>query len=304
MAGAGRILLFGGSGQVGRELQALAWPGGFTLVSPPRSEADITNRTAVAALIAAGPWTAAINAAAWTTVDAAENAEAEAFAINAHGPAILAEETARHGIPLIHISTDYVFNGLKPAPYDEEDAPQPLSVYGASKLAGEEAVRAGNPRHVIVRTSWLFGRFGRNFVKTMLALAETRDTIRVVDDQHGTPTATPDLAAAIAAIATTPDLGSRAGIYHAANRGEATWCGLARRVFALSAERGGPGAAVEAIATADFPTAARRPPNSRLATAKLESAFGIVPRPWEDTLTVIIDALVRPETPGPPRGRA
>jgi dTDP-4-dehydrorhamnose reductase len=292
VAGTRRILLFGGAGQVGRELQALSWPDGFVLAAPPRAEADITDRAAVAVLLAAGRWSAVINAAGWTAVDAAEAAEAEAFAANATGPAILAGETARRGIPLIHISTDYVFDGLKPAPYAEADPVRPLGVYGASKLAGEAAVQAGNPRHVILRTAWLFGRFGKNFVKTMLTLAETRDTIRVVDDQHGTPTATADLAAAIAAIATRPDLGDRAGVYHFANRGETTWCGLARRTFALSAELGGPSAAVEAIATADFPTAARRPPNSRLATGKIERDFGIFPRPWEDALAEVVAALV------------
>ena len=292
MASAHRILLFGGSSQVGRELALLEWPQGFALLAPTRAEADITDRDAVAALVAGGDWAAVINAAAWTAVDAAEDAETEAFAINALGPAILAEETGRRGIPLIHVSTDYVFDGTKPGPYVEDDPAHPLGVYGASKLAGEAVVRAGNPRHIIVRTSWLFSRFGRNFVKTMLRLAGERDRVRVVDDQIGTPTAASDLAAALAAIAATPDLGERAGVYHFANRGEATWCGVARRVFALSKARGGPSAIVEAIATADYPTAARRPANSRLSTERIERVFGIVPRPWEEALADVIASLV------------
>ncbi|HET7714184.1 MAG TPA: dTDP-4-dehydrorhamnose reductase [Bauldia sp.] len=292
MTGRRRILLFGSGGQLGQELATTPWPEGITLVARSRAEADITDRRAVAALVADGPFAAVINAAAWTGVDAAEDAVAEAFAANALGPAILAEETRRHGIPLIHISTDYVFDGSKPTPYDEDDAAHPIGVYGASKLAGEEAVRTGNPRHIIVRTSWLFGRLGRNFVKTMLRLAAEGGPVRVVDDQRGRPTAAGDLAAAIAAIATTPDLADRAGIYHFANRGETTWYGLARAVFAFSREKGGPSAAVEPIATADFPTPARRPANSCLSTARIERSFGIAPRPWEEALRDVIATLV------------
>ena len=146
------------------------------MISPwsPRAahEVDITDRKLIASILAGGDWAAAINVAAFTAVDAAEEAVAEAFAANALGPAILAEETRRRGVPLIHISTDYVFDGAKPAPYGEDDATHPLGVYGASKLAGEVAVRTGNPRHLIVRTSWLYGGYGRNFVKTMLKIAD------------------------------------------------------------------------------------------------------------------------------------
>ena len=172
-----RILVIGGSGQLGRELTALSWPSGFAVVAPPRSEVDATDQSAVAAYLGTGDWIAVINAAAYTAVDAAEDAVAEAFAANALAPAILAEETRRRGVPLIQVSTDYVFDGTKPAPYVEDDPTHPLGVYGASKLAGEEAVRTGNPHHVIVRTSWLFGRFGKNFVKTMLRLAGERESV-------------------------------------------------------------------------------------------------------------------------------
>jgi len=300
MADGQRILIIGGSGQLGRELAAMRWPESFALVAPSRDAADITDHKAIASILADGDWAAAINAAAFTAVDAAEEAVAEAFAANALGPAILAEETRRRGVPLIHISTDYVFDGAKPTPYCEDDATNPLGVYGASKLAGEAAVRAGNPRHVIVRTSWLFGRYGKNFVKTMLRVAETRDTVRVVDDQHGAPTAALDLAGALIRIATSPGIRDRAGIYHFASRGETTWCGFARRIFAHSAARGGPSATVEAITTADYPTPARRPLNSRLSTARIESDFGIVPRPWEDALADVVETLLREPQSAPP----
>lgn len=283
-----RILLFGGSGQVGGALRATSLPAGATLVAPPRAEADIVDAAAVDAVLGAAPWSAVINAAAWTAVDAAEDAVAEAFTANALGPAVLADATRRREIPLIHISTDYVFDGTKPTPYGEDDRVGPLGVYGASKLAGEEAVRTGNPRHLIVRTAWVYGTSGRNFLRTMLRLAGERETVRVVDDQWGMPTAAMDLAGALLALALRDDLRERSGTYHFANRGETTWCGFARRLLALSAARGGPFAAVEAITTAEFPTPARRPVNSRLATDRIERDFGIVPRHWEDALRDVI----------------
>jgi dTDP-4-dehydrorhamnose reductase len=288
------ILVIGGSGQLGRELTALPWPGGFTVVAPPRSEVEATDRSSVAACLGSGYWTAVINAAAYTAVDAAEDHVAEAFTANALAPAILADETRRHGVPLIQISTDYVFDGAKPTPYIEDDPVHPLGVYGASKLAGEEAVRTGNPRHIILRTSWLFGRFGKNFVKTMLRLAATEKMLRVVDDQHGTPTGAADLAEAIVRLATNPDLGGRSGIYHFANAGEATWFELAQSTFELTALGGRPLVAVEPIAARDFPTKAKRPANSRLSPAKIVRDFGIVPRPWNEALKDVLAQLVDP----------
>lgn len=278
------VLLVGGSGQVGQELVRRAWPTGVTLAAPPRTEADLTDRAAIAALVGSADWRAVINTAAWTAVDAAEDDAPGAFAANALGPAILADATRRRGIPLIHVSTDYVFDGLKPAPYEEDDRTHPLGVYGASKLAGEEAVRTGNPRHVIVRTAWVYGGAGKNFLRTMLRLGGDRDTLAVVDDQLGTPTLAADLAGALAAIALRDDLGERSGLYHFANRGETTWCGFARAIFALSAARGGPSPSVRAITTAEFPTPALRPANSRLATDRIVRDLGIVPRHWQDAL--------------------
>ena len=279
-----RILLFGGSGQVGGAIRALRLPDGVTLVAPGRDQADIVDRAAVDAVLGSEQWTAVINTAAWTAVDAAEDAVAGAFAANALGPAVLADATRERGIPLVHVSTDYVFDGTKDAPYEEDDRTGPVGAYGASKLAGEEAIRTGTPHHVILRTSWVYGGPERNFLRTMLRLAETRDAIQVVDDQWGSPTYAPDLAAALVTIALRDDIRDHAGIFHFANRGETTWCRFARAIFARSAARGGPSATVEAITTAEFPTAARRPANSRLATRRIEEAFAIVPRQWQDAL--------------------
>jgi len=283
-----KILLLGGSGQVGQELRRLSLPAGVTLAAPSRAEADIADRVAIGDLVGAASWSAVINTAAWTAVDAAEDAAGDAFAANALGPAILADATRRRGIPLIHVSTDYVFDGTKPSPYVEDDRTAPLGVYGASKLAGEDAVRTGNPRHVIVRTAWVYGGPGRNFLSTMLRLGGERDVLRVVADQHGTPTAARDLAAALAAIALRDDLMERQGVYHYANRGETTWCGFARAIFARSAARGGPSPTVMPITTAEFPTPARRPANSRLDTGRIERDLGILPWQWEDALAAVM----------------
>ena len=212
MTDARPILLIGGSGQVGQEIVRLAASRDVALAAPPRSDADLTDTARVRTLVASRDWRAVINTAAWTAVDAAEEASADAFAANALGPAILAEATRHRGIPLIHVSTDYVFDGKKPTPYDEDDRPHPLGAYGASKLAGEIAVQAGNPRHLIVRTAWVYGGTGRNFLRTMLRLAGERDTVSVVDDQHGTPTHAADLAQALATLALRDDHGEPSGL--------------------------------------------------------------------------------------------
>jgi len=291
-----RILVIGGASQLGLELTSLSWPAGYEVYAPPRSEVDVTDRAAIAACLAARSWTAVINAAAYTAVDAAEDAVAEAFAANALGPAILAEETKRRGVPLIHVSTDYVFDGTKPTPYVEDDPVRPLGVYGASKLAGEEAVRTGNPRHLIVRTSWVFGRHGRNFVKTMLRLAREGKSVRVVDDQVGSPTSAFDLAAALMALAITSNLRDHSGVYHFANSGETSWFGFASEIFALNAALGEPTPRAEPITTAGYPTPAKRPANSRLSTARIEQDFGIAPRPWEEALQPVVLALCNRKT--------
>jgi dTDP-4-dehydrorhamnose reductase len=225
-----------------------------------------------------------VNAAAYTAVDKAESEPDAAMALNANGPARLAEAAERMGAVLIHVSTDYVFDGSKATPYFEDDPTAPIGAYGRSKLAGEEAVRAAAPRHIILRTAWVHSPFGANFVKTMLRLAADRPEVRVVDDQIGSPTYAPHLAEAILAISravTADPANARFGTYHAAGAGAVTWCGMAREIMRVSASLGGPSATVTAITTADYPTAAVRPANSRLDCTKLAAAFGIALPPWQ-----------------------
>ncbi|KQP60676.1 NAD(P)-dependent oxidoreductase [Methylobacterium sp. Leaf399] len=295
------VLILGGAGQVGTELQAAGrWPEGVRLHAPDRHALDITDAAAVAALIAGTPWAAVINTAAYTAVDKAESEVAQAWRLNALAPAYLAAETARTGIPLVQVSTDYVFDGSAPGAY-EADAPiAPRSVYGASKAAGEMAVRTANPRHAIVRTAWVVSPHRGNFVKTMLRLAAERDALSVVDDQHGCPTSAADLAQALAAIALrlASDAGAPTGTVHCVNEGATTWCGFAQAIVAGAARRGGRSVPVTGIPTSAYPTPARRPANSRLSTRSLTQAYGLVPRPWEQALDDILDRLVGPATEG------
>jgi len=196
-----RFLLFGGSGQVGTEFQAVSMPHHIEVVAPDRDALDLTDREMLESVIAEGSWSAVINAAAYTAVDRAESEEAKAFGVNGAAPSRLAAATRHFGIPLIHISTDYVFDERKGAPYVEADAPGPLNAYGRSKLAGERAVAAGNPRHVILRTSWVYSPYGHNFVRTILRLAAERDRLTIVADQRGCPTAARDVADACLSVA-------------------------------------------------------------------------------------------------------
>src|ERR1019366_2186264 len=221
-----RLLLLGGTGQVGQEFAALAVPDDVEIVAPSRSALDLADVDAIARVIATEPWSAVINAAAYTEVDRAESEEALAFAVNAVAPLRLAVETGRRGIPLVQISTDYVFDGRKGAPYVEKDRVGPLNVYGRSKLAGEHGVRAANPRHVILRTSWAYSPYRTNFVKTILRLAAERDRLAVVADQRGCPTAACDIAKTCLDIAmrcvSEPE-GVPYGVYHFAGAGDASW---------------------------------------------------------------------------------
>jgi dTDP-4-dehydrorhamnose reductase len=249
---------------------------------------------AIARAVGAGPWSVVINAAAYTQVDRAESYQAVAFAINAAAPSRLAAETGRRGIPLVHISTDYVFDGKKGAPYHEQDAVAPLNAYGRSKLAGEEGVRAGNPRHVILRTSWAYSPFGTNFVKTILRLAAGRDRLPVVADQRGCPTAARDIAQACLDIAMqcgSEPQRSPYGVYHFAGAGEASWFELAETIVDLSARRRARSPRVVPIRTRDYPTPAARPPDTRLDCTAVVRAFGVAPRPWREALEETINRL-------------
>jgi dTDP-4-dehydrorhamnose reductase len=235
-----------------------------------------------------------INAAAYTAVDRAETERDIAWACNCTGPANIAVACQEAAIPLIHLSTDYVFDGSKIGAYREDDPVKPLGVYGESKEAGDRAVRAALPQHVILRTAWVYSAHGHNFVKTMLRLAGERPVLRVVADQIGSPTSAADIAAAIAAIAQQLNAGNTSwGTYHFAGGGAVTWHGFAEAIFELAAPRRGQPPLVEAIATADYPTPVRRPANSVLDCRRIGEVFGIVPGPWRKALAEVIGELYR-----------
>ncbi|MFL5260504.1 MAG: dTDP-4-dehydrorhamnose reductase [Hyphomicrobiales bacterium] len=234
-----------------------------------------------------------VNAAAYTAVDQAEAEPDLAMAINRDGAAEVARTAQRLRVPIIQISTDYVFSGESAEPYRETDAPDPRGVYGRSKLAGEEAMRAEHAAPIILRTSWVYSPFGSNFVKTMLRLAGERDVIRVVDDQTGNPTAAFDAAEGILRVVSwAVDRPGLAGTFHMSGTGAVTWCGLARQVFAVSAAWGGPVAAVEAIPSSAYPTSARRPRNSRLDTGLFECTFGMRLPKWEASVETCVKRLL------------
>ncbi|MDQ2634763.1 MAG: dTDP-4-dehydrorhamnose reductase [Pseudomonadota bacterium] len=293
-----RILVTGRQGQVVRSLaeRAAADPG-IELVVAGRPQLDLLKpETVRAAILAARPYIV-VSAAAYTAVDQAEDEADCAFAINARGAGAVASAAAEIGAAVIHLSTDYVFSGDAPGEYVETDAPDPQSVYGRSKLDGERAVAAANPRHVILRTAWVYSPFGRNFVKTMLGLAGQRDHVRVVADQWGNPTAGADIADGILRIARTVAANGGAdlfGTFHLAGTGSTSWAGLARHVFAASAGLGGPSAEVEEIETADYPTKARRPQNSCLSCEKLLAVYGWRPPAWQDSCRAVVARLVGP----------
>src|SRR5262249_506872 len=290
-----RFLLLGGTGQVGQEFRALALPKDVEVVAPSRGEFDLGDPRAIARMIGAQPWNAVINAAAYTDVDRAETEELVAFAVNAAAPSRLAAETGRRGIPFVHISTDYVFDGRKGAPYVEEDAVAPLNAYGRSKLAGERGIRAANPQHVIVRTSWVYSPFRKNFVRTILRLAAERERLMVVVDQRGCPTAARDIARACLDLATRcalqPELTTHGG-YHFAGAGEGRWLGLGGGIVEMAADRLGRSPEIVPIPTSEYPTPAVRAADTRLDCAAVLREFGIEPRPWRQALADTINRLL------------
>jgi dTDP-4-dehydrorhamnose reductase len=289
-----RILVTGGNGQLGTELQRCAWPAGYEVVAIDVADLDLTDTAAIAARIAEREWAAVINGAAYTAVDNAESDVVTAWAVNAMAPAAFGEACAGSGIPLVQVSTDYVFAGDKQGAWEVDDPVAPLGVYGASKLGGELAVRTSGARHVIVRTAWVVSAHGNNFVKTMLRVGADRDTLNVVDDQRGSPTSGGDLAQALMAITVRliEDAGAPTGTYHFSNAGETSWAGFAAEIFRQSAMRSGPSASVVPITTADYPTPAMRPANSLLSHTAIRAAYGIEPRAWQDALGDILDDLI------------
>ena len=284
-----RILLLGKNGQVGWELQRSLTPLGEVVAldfdSPGPLAADFSKHESLAATVRAVAPDVIVNAAAHTAVDKAESEPDLARAINATAPAVLAREAAARGAWLVHYSTDYVFDGSGSAPRGEDAPTGPLNVYGQTKLEGEEAIRASGCRHLLLRTSWVYGARGGNFARTMLKLAQEREALKVIDDQVGAPTGA-DLLADLTAhmIRAARSDASLSGTYHAVASGETSWHGYASHVVAFARAAGVPlkvaEGAIEAVRTTAFPTPARRPLNSRLSTDKLRERFGLVPPDW------------------------
>jgi dTDP-4-dehydrorhamnose reductase len=283
-------LIVGTSGQLATELRRQA--SGVQLELPRK--VDIADESATRALLDSARPALVINAAAYTGVDRAEQERDRAFAVNAEGPRYLARWCAANGAALIHVSTDYVFDGSKPGAYAEDDATGPLNVYGESKLAGEVAIREELPQHLIVRTSWVFSAHGQNFVKTMRRLAGERDELRVIADQHGRPTSAADLAGALWRVARerlADGASAPWGTYHLANAEPTTWHAFAQAIVDLEARRTSRRPAVHAIPTTDYPTPAKRPANSVLDTTSFEAEFGFGLRPFRAALRDVMDEL-------------
>jgi dTDP-4-dehydrorhamnose reductase len=288
-----KILIFGSGGQLGFELMRTHWSAGLIPIGLSRVACDIADVDAVGEAFERHRPGLIVNAAAFTAVDRAEAEPAESTRTNRDGPAILAETCARHSIPMIDISTDYVFNGSKTTPYEEGDPIAPLGQYGLDKAEGEGAVRAALDRHVILRTAWLFGVHGSNFVKTMLRLAADRDELAVVDDQRGSPTPADALAQAVSTVAVAALKGDATwGTYHYAGSDPVTWHGLAAATFDELRRRTGRSVRVRPITTAEYPTPARRPPNSVLDCSRIGSAFGIAQPNWRAGLGRMLDEML------------
>jgi dTDP-4-dehydrorhamnose reductase len=289
-----RILVTGGNGQLGTELKRYAWPDGWAVTAIDIDELDLRDTTAITTMVASQPWAAVISAGAYTAVDKAESDIVTAWAVNAMAPAAFAEACVKANIPIVQVSTDYVFDGARDGAWEVTDPVAPLGVYGASKLGGELAVRTSGARHAIVRTAWVVSAHGNNFIKTMLRVGASNPTLRVVDDQHGSPTSATDLAAALAKITMrlVDDLTAPTGTYHFSNAGAVTWAGFAREIFAQSAARGGASAEVQGITTAEYPTPATRPANSLLSHDAIICDYGIHPPAWQNALGKILDELL------------
>jgi len=289
-----RILVLGADGQVGTELRALSGQG-VEITALTRRQADLTDPTAVRTAVSESRCGAVVNAAAYTAVDRAESEPEAAFAVNRDGPRHLAEACALAGLPLVHLSTDYVFDGTGTGAYGEDHPTAPVNVYGMSKRDGERAIAAALPRHAILRTSWVFAAHGHNFVRTMLRLGEERSHLRIVADQTGCPTAAADIAAAAVTVAgrlassNDPRLW---GVFHYTSGEVTTWHGFAAAIFA-ERERltGRPAPELAAIATADFPTPARRPANSVLDCSRIRERHGVAQPDWRRSLAAVMERL-------------
>lgn len=292
-----KILVTGTKGQVVTSLvEAAAAMDDIELITVGRPDFDLADTASVRQTILAAKPEVVVSAAAYTAVDRAEDERNLAYAINVTGAAAVAEAAAVLRVPIIHLSTDYVFSGTDPYPYLEDDEAEPKTVYGYTKLRSERAVASVNPRHIILRTSWVYSPFGTNFVRTMLRIAAERASVGVVSDQWGNPTSALDLATAILLIATYPER-HYTGIYHLSGTGETNWSGFARHIFDVSQAHGGPSADVEDILSSDYRTRARRPTNSCLSTDKLERVFGWRAPSWQSSVETVVRRIIESEYP-------
>ena len=293
-----RVLIAGREGQVARALveRLVNSDHQVTALEPP--DLDLTNHASIAAAMTMVVPDLVVNAAAYTAVDRAEDQPEVARAVNATGAGWLAKAAGARGVPFVHFSTDYVFDGLKGVPYVEADAPNPLGIYGATKEAGEVAVLAANPRSVVIRTAWVCSADGANFVKTMLRLAKERAELCVVADQHGAPTFAADLADAVARMAprllAAPAGDAAFGLFHLSGAPHTTWHGFTAEILEQAAMRGHPRPRLSPIATSDYPTKAQRPADGRLDCSKIERVHGIVPADWRTSLGHCLDRLLGP----------
>lgn len=287
-----RLLVTGGTGQVGEALIRLAPELGITVTAPGRDLLDLSRPETIGRAIGDAVFDGIVSSGAYTAVDKAESEADLAETVNARAPGVLAALAASRGLPIVQISTDYVFDGAKPAPYLESDAVHPLQVYGRTKEAGERAVQAGNPRHAVMRTSWVYSTHGANFVKTMLRLGRERDQLKVVADQTGAPTLADDIARAAVACARGLKDGAPSGTFHYTARGATTWHGLADTIWQIAGPKLGRRPAIEPIPSSAYPTPAARPMNSRLDCAKIESAFAAPRRDWAEALDETLSRLL------------
>lgn len=291
-----KLLVIGRSGQVAQALAACGNPGGQKIVTLGRPDVDVVKPDTLRAAMQNHQPDVVVNAAAYTAVDQAEAEPGQAYAVNETGAENVATVCAENECPLIHISTDYVFDGSKSTPYCETDPVAPLGVYGQSKYAGEQRVAENCPHHVILRTAWVYSPYGKNFIKTMLRLAQDRSELSVVSDQIGSPTYAPHLAEAIVAVA---DIlcrdGSdvRWGVYHAAGQGDASWYDVAQKTFDVATSLGGARAEVLPIPSSDYPTPAQRPANSRLNCESLKKNFAITLADWQLGIETCVRQLVK-----------
>ena len=288
-----RVLVLGSQGQLGQELTALCRARNVAFSFAARSECDIANEAHVRATLKSSQPSVVINTAAYTKVDKAEVEPRLAYLTNCDGAGVVAHLCAEFEVPLIHVSTDYVFDGTKALPYTEDDEVAPLGVYGSSKEAGERAIRNALANHIIIRTAWVFGPYGHNFLKTMLNLAATRETWGVVADQIGTPTATIDLATALLAAAQQATHKSACwGTYHFSGQGDGSWFDFAQEIVSAQVHITGRTPVIRPISTEEYPTPARRPRNSRLNSDRFDAVFGVRALPWRERTRSVVEAVL------------